>query len=83
MVKPGVMRRGILEWERSNQAQQVGILAGAIAEELCEHYSDTIDPSDCARAAMAAYTKVMAMDKVQFQLGDEAPRAADAGVAKH
>ena len=48
----------------------MGVLAGAIAEELCEAYGDTLEPSAVARSAMEAYSELMADPRV-FGMGDE------------
>lgn len=66
-VNPTLKKIG--EFEQANArsekktAQLIGVLAGAMAEELCEQYDDTIDPSNAARAAVEAYTEMMADQK--------------------
>ena len=75
-VKPGLLNKGIMEFERGNQSQKVGALAGALAEMFCEKYSDTIDPSSCAKNGIDAYEELMA-ENPHIMLGDELPRAAD------
>ena len=75
-VKPRLFKQGIIEFKRSDQSQVIGALAGALAEELCEQYNDTLDPSSCAHSAMDAYVELMA-DNPQIMFGDELPRDAD------
>lgn len=77
-VKPHLKLKGIQEMPTT--PQKVGILAGALAEELCHRYSDTLEPSDVARAAAAAHMELMA-DTPQAAWGDEAPREADKYIA--
>lgn len=50
----------------TNQAKvrrHVGILAGALAEEVNERFRDNIDPSEVARAAVAAFAEMIADQK--------------------
>lgn len=73
--RPSLQLMGILEHEKTDQGQKVGMLAGALSEELCERYADTIDPSIAAREAIGAYRRLM--DRARLVLGDELPRDAD------
>ena len=75
-VKRGLLNKGIMEFERGNQSQKIAALAGALAEIFCEKYSDTIDPSECARNGFDAYSELMA-ENPHIMMGDELPRAAD------
>ena len=76
-VKPSLKKKGILEVERGNQRDVIGTLAAAMAEELCEQYSDTLDPSTVAATAERAYTRLMDENPTVFGMGNEAPRATD------
>lgn len=88
-VKPNSAFEGIEEWEPEDQAQRIGVLAGALAEELCVRFQDTIDPSDCAHAGVRAYRRLRAqIEKATnrdveraVQPGTELPRDADAHLA--
>ena len=54
-TNPQLKNKGILEFERGAEErtrQKLGMLAGALAEDLCEKYGDTLDPSDVANAVM-------------------------------
>lgn len=83
-VRPNLLKRGILEHGGNTQAKErqlVGALAGAMAEELCEQYSDTLEPSAVARAAMKCYDELVAENPV-LQQGNELHRDADANYAR-
>lgn len=83
-IKPMLKNKGILEFERGiNQRGTVGILAGALAEQLCERYGDTLDPSTVAATAERAYARLMAENPAVFGIGDELPRAADARLGRN
>lgn len=41
-----------------NMRQVAGVLAGALAEECCEHFGDSFDPSDAAKMGMEAFDQV-------------------------
>ena len=73
-----VARLGFLEQYKATE-QTVGVLAGALAEELCERYHDTLDPSECDRIAREAYREIIA-DLPKPKPGDELPRDADRAV---
>jgi len=75
-IKPGLKSVGILEFEKANQRQHLGTLGGAMAEELCEKYSDTIEPTAIANATMDAYDEIIASTPT-VKFGKEAPRASD------
>lgn len=86
---PQLKNKGILEFmkePRERTRQKVGLLAGALAEDLCDRYSDTLDPGSCAKAAMDCLDELMS-ENPHVGWGDEAPRDADraiaATVAKH
>ena len=69
--------KGIWEHERRDQTQEIGILAGHLAEEMAERYGESkLDPSDCARAAMQAYVEIM-REHPHVNAGVELPRYAD------
>lgn len=73
-VKPRVKKVGIFEKmeDGKREAQKIAILAGAMAEELCEQYNDTLDPSNVAKAAVEAYREVL-LEQKEFLAGYEAP----------
>lgn len=84
-VRPQLKNKGIVELKDANE-QVVGVLAGALAEQLCDRYNDTVEPSQAAKDAMEAYRELMAENPV-VRLGDdearEYDRAISAGLAKH
>lgn len=89
MAARGLKLKGIQEFEKEPAEitrQRLGLLAGALAEELCARYSDTLEPSACAKAIMESHRELMA-EHPHVNWGDEAPRAADrsisTGVARH
>jgi len=86
VVKPMLKNKGIMEFERGNQQGAIGILAGALAEEFCDRYGDTLQPEAAAAAAERAYDRLMAIlmgvKPPTPRLGDEAPRAADITLEK-
>ena len=58
--RPGLMQRGSVDHEpEKDQGQQIGVVAGAMAEMLCEKYNDPIEPSDIAKLATDYYYQVM------------------------
>jgi hypothetical protein len=63
-VRPGAIRRMTMdratEAASASVAQSVGICAGAAAEHMCEHYGDTIDPSEVARVAVEQCVRLLA-----------------------
>ncbi|RKZ20175.1 hypothetical protein DRQ50_00015 [bacterium] len=82
-VKPGLRMKGIHEAfkdDASTEAQRLGLLAGGLAELLCDRYGDTIEPSACARAAVTAHQELLA-ENPHIGIGDEAPRDADSSIA--
>jgi hypothetical protein len=84
VVKPMLKNKGILEFERGiNQRGVIGTLAGALAEALCEKYSDTLDPSTVAATAEKAYARLMSENPTVFGIGDELPRAADTRLGRN
>lgn len=69
----GIMEQG----KEDNEAQAIGILAGAMTEELCERLSDSVtDPGRMALAAVECYRELVAENPHIF-LGNELPRDAD------
>lgn len=77
-VRPNLLKKGILEHggnTRAKERQLVGALAGAMAEELCEQYADTLEPSAVARTAMDCYDEMVSENPV-LQQGNELPRGA-------
>jgi hypothetical protein len=87
-VRPRLSKMGIMEHGEHSQVKErqvVGALAGAMAEQLCEQYRDTVEPSAVARAAMDAYDEMVEETPV-LKKGDELPRYADRNflkLAKH
>ena len=78
-IRPNLLKKGIIEHGRVTQmkeCQGVGTLAGAMAEELCAQYNDTLDLSSVARAAMDCYNEMVAENPI-LKLGGELPRDAD------
>ena len=74
MVRPRLRKVGILEFGAT--PGQLGALAGAMAELLCEQYHDTLEPSAAARAA-EQLAREMAEENPHVYRGDAAPRASD------
>ena len=80
---PQLKAKGIHEHgqdETSTEGQKLGLLAGALAEGLCERYGDTLDPGACARAAIDAHRELM-NENPHVRMGDELPRDADSAIA--
>ena len=80
---PQLKAKGIHEFgldTASTEAQKLGLLAGALAEGLCERYGDTLEPSACARAAVELHHDLMD-ENPHIRMGDELPRDADAAIA--
>lgn len=63
-VRPGAIRRMTMSAEAERRstsvAQNLGACAGAAAEHLCEHFGDTIDPSEVARVAVEQCRRLLA-----------------------
>jgi hypothetical protein len=60
-VKPGLQGRAEVPLDTGrDQSQQVGLVAGATAEYLCENYDDIIDPSTMVKTAMECYAELCA-----------------------
>jgi len=87
-IRPNLLKKGIVEHGVTSQAKEcqgVGILAGAMAEELCNQFNDTLEPSAVAQGAMDCYTELVAENPI-LTPGEELPRDADGDyirVAKH
>ena len=83
---PQLKLKGIVEFTNGREGQKVGWLAGAMAETLCERYSDALDPSECASAGAKAHAELMT-ENPHVSMGDELPREADGlirtGLARH
>lgn len=47
-------------------ARNIGILAGALTEELNERFGDNVDPSEVARNAVNAFNEMLAEQKSAF-----------------
>lgn len=75
--RPQLKVKGILEAPTS--AQQVGVLAGALAEILCERYDDRLEPSEVAHAAANTFSELPPTPVAL--LGDELPRERDSAIA--
>jgi hypothetical protein len=52
-----------------------------MAEQLCEQYEDTLEPSNVARVVAEAHEEVRRENPHVF-LGDEPPRSADSLIVK-
>lgn len=65
---------GIMEAGTGDKMERakVGVLAGALAEDLCKRFKDKIDPSAAARAAEEAHRELVA--EMTALPGEEAPR---------
>jgi hypothetical protein len=78
VLKPQSAFRGTLDLQPGEDQQgKIGILAGAMAEELAARLNDDqIEPSACAKAAEDCYREVMRMpqSRVAVQVGEELPR---------
>lgn len=63
-VRPGAIRRMTMsadaERRSTSVAQNLGACAGAAAEDLCERFGDTIDPSEVARVAVEQCARLLA-----------------------
>lgn len=63
-MKPGRIKQGEKFFDMRDDSKRMrqvaGVLAGALAEQCCEHYGDVYDPSDYARMGMEAYDQVVA-----------------------
>jgi hypothetical protein len=46
--------------DSKNMRQVAGVMAGALAEECCEHFGDSFDPSEAAKMGMEAFEQVVA-----------------------
>lgn len=77
LKKLGMLEHGMY----SNERGALGILAGALAEQLCAEYADTLNPSDAARAAERAYVRLMNAQRIKIDPGEEPPRDADRALA--
>ena len=79
---PRLLSKGIWEWARNDQAHEVGILAGAMAEQLAAKYKDTrMDPDSCYHDARRIYKAIRARNNQLYGMGDELPRSADKVIA--
>jgi hypothetical protein len=60
---PGMIKQGEGRFYRADSgatvAKWVEAAGGALAEECCEKYGDTFDPSEYARAALEALRKAI------------------------
>lgn len=70
-IKPRLRRGSIVERD-FNAEVKIEILAGAIAEEMCESFDDTLDPGEVARLARTAFLELN-NENPRPLLGDEAP----------
>jgi len=63
-VRPGAILRMTLAAEQESTAavtaQRLGAAAGAAAEDLCERFGDTIEPSEVARVAVEQASLLLA-----------------------
>ena len=76
-IRPRIKKIGIVEVEHGvNQSIKVGVLAAAMAEELCEQYHDMLDPAVIERAARGLYERTIADNPQVAGLGDELPRGS-------
>jgi hypothetical protein len=65
VVRPGALKQGRLKAQLFSGSgtmqicQSAGILAGAIAEALCEQFGDTMDPSEVASTAIRECSRMI------------------------
>lgn len=70
-IKPSLRRGTVVE--RDFRAEtKIEICAGAIAEEMCEAFDDTLDPGEVARQAKLAFLELN-NENPRPVLGSEAP----------
>ena len=84
-VRPTVLKKSLMEHGEHTQQKErqlLGVLAGAMAEELCAQYGDTLEPSAVARGMMELYDDMVAQYPI-LTLGDEQPRDTGSGMARH
>ncbi len=75
VLRPNHLLMGILEHDEITD-NALMVLAGALAEELCVRFGDTVDPDIVAHTAVACYHE-MVEENVVLQPGNELPRYAD------
>lgn len=80
-LMPRLLKVGIIEFEKRDQANKIMVLAGALAEELCEQYKDTLDPGSVARTARDCYRELLPENMI-LQPGFELPRDASLGAVR-
>lgn len=79
LTRPRIIKVGIVEFGKESTARtrlQVEVLAGALAEMLCEQYGDMLDPDEVARGAGQVFQDTMDANP-HAQPGYELPRDAD------
>lgn len=69
VVKPRVIRIGVVDYKSEHLVRRVALVAGAIAEELNEAYGDRIEPSAAAHTAVQLFHELMRVPVVEE--GDE------------
>jgi hypothetical protein len=63
ITRPGLERNGTIPFDDKSAREiikYVSVLGGTLAEGLIESYGDKMDPSECAKAAVAAWEEVYA-----------------------
>jgi len=71
VARPRVIRIGVVDYRSEHLERRIGLVAGAIAEELNEAYNDRIEPSAAAQAAVELFRELMRVPVVEE--GDEPP----------
>lgn len=63
VIKPGMIKQGEKRFYKTDSTENIAkwceITGGALAEECCEVYGDSFDPSDYAKASREAFRKVL------------------------
>lgn len=63
-IKQGRLARGAqLDLMPAALAQRCGVVAGAVAEMLCDQFGDRLDPSECARVAVEQASQLLAAER--------------------
>jgi hypothetical protein len=73
-VRPGAGRQlrlpaASVPSSRMQLVQKAGAMAGAAAEDMCERFGDTLDPSECAKAAIDAACRMLEGEAQDLSVG--------------